>query len=312
MSRKVLVALTQTCNVWPHMPERLEGLDGVASRLAEIREANVVHHLGLMAKAAAQGAHIIGFGELFPAPFFALSRHPMWLSLAEDARTGPTVSALREAARAHKLVVVAPLPELDGRTGKRFNAAVVIDRTGEVLGVYRKVHLPQGANEKGSFDEPFYFSVSDGQMQNDPAFNASSNPYFPVFQTSLGKVGVAICYDRHFEGVIKSLAQEGAELIFSPAVTFGAKSERMWELEFPVDACRHGVFIAGSNRAGSEKPWNQPFFGKSYVVGPNGRAANISADPELILSEVDLSECSSPDPSGWNLKRDLRPGCYSP
>lgn len=311
MSRKTVVALTQTCNVWPHMPETLAGLDAIADRLDEVREANVAHHVALLARAAAQGAQVIGFGELFPAPFFALSRHPMWLALAEDARTGPTVTALCAAARAHHMVVVAPLAELDAHTGKRFNAAVVIDASGQVLGTYRKVHLPQGANEKGSFDEPYYFSVSDGGMQNDPAFNCSSNPYFPVFQTQVGRIGVAICYDRHFEGVIRSLAQEGAELIFSPAVTFGAKSERMWELEFPVDACRHGVFIAGSNRAGCEKPWNQPFFGKSYVVGPNGRAPNLSQDPELILAEIDLSECSSPDPSGWNLKRDLRPASYS-
>ena len=89
---------------------------------------------------------------------------------------------------------------------------------------------------------------------SDGAPNRSArgeNPFFPVFETSVARIGIATCYDRHFEGVVRSLARAGAEIVFSPAVTFGTKSRRMWDLEFPVDAARHGVFIGGSNRAGS-------------------------------------------------------------
>ncbi len=99
-----------------------------------------------------------------------------------------------------------------------------------------------GANEQGRFAETFYYGRGE------------SRPLYPVFKTSVGVIGVDICYDRHFEGVVGALARAGARLIFSPAVTFGAKSRRLWELEFLVDAARHRVFIGGSNRRGSEKP----------------------------------------------------------
>jgi predicted amidohydrolase len=94
-------------------------------------------------------------------------------------------------------------------------------------------------------------------------------------------------------------------------VTFGAKSERMWELEFEVDAARHGLVIGGSNRRGSEPPWNQPYFGRSHFVGPGGRLANLSAHAELVVSEVDLGALARPDPAGWNLRRDLRGEIYT-
>ena len=88
-----------------------------------------------------------------------------------------------------------------------------------------------------------------------------------------------------------SLAHEGAELVFSPAVTFGAKSQRMWHLEFAVDAARHNVFIGGSNRKGVEPPWNQPYFGESHFVGPNGvLQESVSTHPNLVIADVDLGE----------------------
>ncbi|HED54861.1 MAG TPA: acyltransferase, partial [Phycisphaerales bacterium] len=189
----------------------------------------------------------------------------------------------------------------------RFNTAVVIDADGSNLGRYRKCHIPQGKNEQGSFDEVFYYGPSDGDSYSNIT---ETRGYFPVFQTAVGRVGVSICYDRHFEGVVSSLARSGAQIIFSPAVTFGEKSQRMWNIEFEVDAARHNVFIAGSNRLGSERPWNQPYFGRSHFVGPNGRLANISDEANLVLADLDLDILDKPDPSGWNLKRDARPEIY--
>ena len=110
---------------------------------------------------------------------------------------------------------------------------------------------------------------------------------------------------------MSTLAKEGAEIVFSPAVTFGAKSRRMWPLEFAVDACRHHLFIGGSNRLGSEKPWGQPYYGETHFVGPNGPLANVSRHPEIVIAEVDLDERLRPDPSGWNLLRDARHEIYS-
>lgn len=307
--RIVRAALTETVNAYREMPARVEDLAKLETKLPAIRRANVEHHIGLMKAAKAQGARVICFGELFPAPYFALTNAPMWTALAEDWREGMTVTELRAAARAHSMIVIAPIYELD-RSGKRFNTAVVIDETGAVLGKFRKAHIPHGANEQGQFLEGLYYDRSNGE--NGPHVrNVSKNPFFPVWETSVGRIGVAICYDRHFEGVMSTLAKEGAELVFSPAVTFGAKSERMWELEFEVDAARHNLVIGGSNRKGSEPPWNQPYFGRSYFVGPNGRFANVSTHAELVISDVDLGQLLRPDPSGWNLKRDLRPDTYS-
>ena len=305
----VRVAMTETLNAFSEMPERVEELGTLADRLDEVRNANVAHHIELMRAAKGEGAHVIGFGELFPGPYFALGKNPLWFGLAEDAEAGPTVTALRAAAREIGLIVVAPIYELDP-SGARYNTAVVIDERGEVLGTYRKTHLPEGRNEQGSFAEPFYYDRSNGKNRSTSA-NISKNAFFPVFQTSALRIGVAICYDRHFEGVMYTLAHEGAEIVFCPAVTFGEKSKRMWRLEFQVDAARHNLFIAGSNRRGSEAPWHQPYFGDSHVAGPNGVLPNLSRHENLIVADVDLSELTNPDPSGWNLPRDVRYDTYS-
>ena len=302
----VRAALTQTLNAYPDMPEDLKRLEG---KLEEVRQANVDHHLALVAHAKQQGVQVICFGELFTGPYFALRNEPMWRGLAEDARTGKTVTTLREVAKELSMIIIAPLYEL-APSGRRFNTAVVIDEKGEVLGTYRKTHIPHGANEQGSFLEGNYYERSDGDNLLGPR-NVSKNPFFPVWETSFGKLGVAICYDRHFEGVMGSLAHAGAELILSPAVTFGAKSQRMWQLEFQVDAARHNVFIGGSNRMGVEAPWNQPYFGQSHFTGPNGMLKNQSTHDELIIADVDLGELKRPDPSGWNLPRDTRSDIYT-
>lgn len=310
-ARVVRTAMTQTVNAYRDMPATVDGLSALAGRLDEVRRANVDHHLELLEACAQQGVQIVCFGELFPGPYFALRSDPMWTALAEDARDGATVTTLRAAAKRLGIVVIAPIYELDATSGKRFNTAVVIDARGEVLGTYRKTHIPYGANEQGSFHENVYYERSDGKNVLGAA-NVSKNPYFPVFETSLARIGVAICYDRHFEGVVWSLAREGAELIFSPAVTFGAKSERMWQLEFEVDAARHNVFIGGSNRSGVEPPWNQPYFGASHFVGPNGRAKNVSTHANVIIADLELAQLGAGDAAGWNLPRDIRHDIYTP
>ena len=304
-SRIVRAALTETINAYPHMPESVADLGQLATKLEDIRKANVDHHIDLMRAAKAQGVQVICFGELFPAPYFAVGTDPMWLPLAEDAQTGPTVTQLKAAAQELQMVVVAPIFEQDSNGKDRFNTAVVIDESGRYLGKFRKAHIPYGTNEQGSFHENFYYGRSDGNNTPAPA-NISRDPFYPVFQTSLGKIGVAICYDRHFHYVMWNLAAQGAELVFCPAITFGNKSERMWEMEFPTDAARHNIFIGGSNRRGSEKPWNQPFFGKSYFAGPNGNLPCLSQHENLIIADIDLAVLAQPDPSGWNLPRDTR------
>ena len=301
----VRAALTQTRNAYPDMPTDVAGLASLATKLEDIRAANVAHHVQLMAEAHRQGVQLICFGELFTGPYFALRHDAFWTGMAESATDGPTVRELQEAIRSYPMIVVAPLYELDPTTGKRYNTAVVIDEQARILGRFRKVHIPHGTNEQGSFLEGLYYERSNG-VPDQGAANLSDDPLFPVFQTSVGRLGVAICYDRHFTGSMACLAQGGAQLVVSPAVTFGAKSHRMWHMEFAVDAVRHHLFIGGSNRIGAEAPWGQPYFGDSHFVGPNGVLANASDHPELIISDIDLGELERPDPAGWNLVRDRR------
>lgn len=310
MTRQIRIAVTETVNAYQGMPQTVARLPELANKLDDVRRANIDHHLDLIFTAHNLGAKAMGLGELFSAPYFALTQDPMWLDLAEDAATGPTITAMKEAARDYSMVLVAPIYEYDASCQKRFNTAVVIDSDGSVLGKYRKCHIPCGTNEAGSFHEPYYYERSDGNLGSSAA-DGSTNPYFPVFQTSVGRIGVAICYDRHFPEVMRTLAKEGAELVFSPAVTFGKKSEAMWQMEFCVDAARYNLFIAGSNKKGAEAPWNQEYFGQSYVVGPNGRIPPLKTEHKtLVLADIDLDELCRPDPSGWNLKRDRRPDVY--
>lgn len=296
----VRAALVQTCNAFEGMPARVEDLGQLAGRLDELRDANLRHLAEIVRRAAADGAGIVGLGELCTAPYFALDRDPLWLALAEDAREGPSAAAFRPLARELGVVIVAPIYEHDATTDRRYNTALVIDADGALLGRYRKAHIPDGVNERAEFHEAFYYGANDAA------------PYFPVFETAVGRVGVSICYDRHFPGSVASLARAGAQLVLSPAVTFGAQSRRMWELEFPVDAARNRVFIGGSNRCGAEPPWNVEYFGASYFVGPDGRLPDRSTTPELVISDLDLASLDEPDSSGWNFGRDRRPDIYTP
>ena len=310
MSRILRAALTETRNAYGAMPASLEDVDELAGRLDELRDANLEHHARLIERAAKEGAQLVGLGELFSAPYFALQRHPLWRELAEDAREGPTRRAMSAAARAQGVVLVAPIYELDSERDRRFNTALVIESDGELVGLYRKNHIPEGENERAGFHETWYYEASDGQLGDWPA-NISSSPHFPVYETSVARLAVCTCYDRHFEGVVRTLARNGAELILSPAVTFGAQSRRMWELEFEVDAARHNVYIGGSNRKGCEPPFDVEYFGQSYFAGPEGRPAQTQPCPELVLAELDLDALGTGASSGWDLARDARPDSYT-
>jgi len=311
MANVVRMALSQATNAYAEMPEEVADLPSLRGRLEDVRDANLAHSVSLIRRAAERGAQIVQLGELFPYPYFAVTELPMWTELAEDSREGPTVSAMRAIAKEIGVIVVAPIFEVDPVTQKRFNTAVVIDDEGTVLGSYRKTHIPHGANEHGSYRERYYYGASDGLMHVEPHANLSTHRYFPVFHTKIARLGVAICYDRHFDGVMRTLAQAGAQIVACPAVTFGSKSRRLWRIESAADATRHRIFIACSNKRGAEAPWNIEYFGDSHVMGPNGPCDPIGdEDPELVVVDVDLDECAGADPAGWDILSDRRPNIY--
>lgn len=304
---KIRAALTQTHNVYPLSvgPGEVQ-----PDQFDAIRKANVRHHVHLIRAAHRAGVQAVGLGELFHAPYPAITQkvNEQWGDFAEDAEEGPTISAIKGITRECAMVVVAPIFE-SSTSGKRYNTAVVVDN-GSVVGKCRKTHIPHGRNERGYFTEGHYYGPSDDPFQNAGKTEVLvvPHPLVPAFETSVGRIGVNICYGRHFPEVWRILRDKDVKLVFSPAITFGDTSERLWRHEFPVAAGIGGYFIGASNRAG--KDFNTPdaptFFGKSYFVGPDAkRLPNLSSDPHLVISELDLDRAGT-DPSGWQLKANER------
>ena len=161
------------------------------------------------------------------------------------------------------MVIVVPMYEED-LPGVYYNSASVIDATGEYLGKFRKIHIPHC---NPGFWEKFYFRPG--------------NMGYPVFDTKIGKVGVYICYDRHFPDGARCLGLNGAEIVFNPSATVAGLSEYLWKLEQPAHAVANQYFVGAINRPGWEEPWRiGEFYGQSYFVDPRGQfiAAEREAD----------------------------------
>lgn len=303
MANIMRAAMTETKNV-AALPENIDRMN--VRGVERIRRTNVNHNIGLIRDAFKHGVRIICLNELFPAPYFAIGKEAktQWTRFSESAEDGASVEAIRELTRELAITVLAPIYEQTDH-GDRYNTVLVIAR-GEVLGKYRKTHIPHGSNEQGNFTEGFYYNASDDANQNAGCDKVGGHPLFPVFATAAGKVGIATCFDRHFQYAWQHLENGGAEIVFSPAVTFGDTSEAVWEHEFPAEAVRHGFFVGGSNRKGREFPNGPEFFGKSYFVGPDGKKLpNLSGNDELVIAELDLDQAHG-NSSGWNLPANQR------
>ena len=276
------------------------------SQIEMIKQVNLTHNIDLIKKAASQNVQIICLNELFPAPYFAIREeiNENWLHFAESAETGFIVNNLIKLSEKLEIVILAPIFE-QTEADKRYNTTVIIEK-GVVLGKYRKVHIPHGHNEQGNFTEGFYYNGSDDENMNNGCEKVKGHPLFPVFETQVCRLGVATCFDRHFQYVWQHLENGGAQIVFSPAVTFGKTSREAWEHEFPTEAVRHGFFIGGSNRKGQEFKDGPVFFGEGYFVGSDGiRLKNVSKFDKLVISDINLDDLKH-DSSGWNLKRNQR------
>jgi N-carbamoylputrescine amidase len=179
----------------------------------KIKEAMIDKHVDLIAEAAKKGAQIVCLQELFYGPYFPAEQTIKWYDLTEPVPDGPTTKLAQELAKKHGMVIVLPIYEEAG-TGIYYNTAAVIDADGSFLGTYRKNHIPHC---NPGFWEKFYFKPG--------------NLGYPVFDTAVGKVGVYICYDRHFPEGWRELGLNGAEMVFNPSATVAGLSEYLWKLE---------------------------------------------------------------------------------
>ena len=260
-----------------------------------IREQMIEAHLPFIAEAGKRGVQVLCFQEVFNQPYFCPSQDVKWYRAAERVPDGPTVKLMQELARRHSMVIVVPVYE-EEMTGVYYNAAAVIDADGRYLGKYRKTHIPQVAG----LYEKFFFKPG--------------NSGWPVFDTAYCKLGVYICYDRHFPEGWRALALNGAEYIVNPSATVAGLSQYLWKLEQPAAAVANGVFIGAINRPGTEAPWNiGRFYGSSYVCDPRGQIlAEASQDKdELVVAEMDMDKVREVRDL-WQFFRDRRPEMYGP
>ena len=257
------------------------------------KESMVEKNLAYGREAAEAGAQILCFQEIFSTGYFCNVQDPTYYDEAEEIPDGPTIQKVMRLAKETGMVVVAPIYEKVDE-GTFYNTAAVIDADGRFLGKYRKTHIPQ---VKG-FWEKFYFKPG--------------NLGYPVFDTAVGRVGVYICYDRHFPEGWRALGLAGAKLVFNPSATTRGHSRYLWQLEQPASAVANEYFIGAINRVGQEEYGDNDFYGSSYFVNPRGQivgeAASDTAE-ELVVRDLDMDMVDEVRQQ-WAFFRDRRPDAY--
>jgi len=282
MPRKVKVGLIQAS----------DALNDGDAAVADIQKAALDKHIGMIEQAGQQGVQILGLQEIFNGPYFCPGQDAKWYDAAEPI-PGPTTEVMQELAKKYSMAMIVPLYERE-QAGVYYNSAAVIDADGSYLGKYRKQHIPHTSG----FWEKFFFKPG--------------NLGYPVFQTAYGKVGVYICYDRHFPEGARLLGLNGAEIVFNPSATVAGLSQYLWKLEQPAHAVANGYFVAASNRVGEEKPWDLgKFYGTSYIVDPRGNflATGSETEDEIVVADCDLDVIEEVR-RVWQFYRDRRPETY--
>jgi beta-ureidopropionase len=262
--------------------------------IEEIKRINVEKHLKLIEEAARQGVKILCMQEVFTTPYFCAEQQTRWYEAVEKIPDGPTVKLMRDVAREHGMVLIVPIYE-EEITGVYYNTAAVIDADGKYMGKYRKNHIPHVAP---GFWEKFYFKPG--------------NLGYPAFDTAYARIGVYICYDRHFPEGARALGLNGAEIVFNPSATVAGLSEYLWKLEQPAHAVANGYFIGAINRVGYEAPWNiGEFYGQSYFCDPRGQIiAQAPRDEDaLVVADLNLDMIREVR-NTWQFFRDRRPETY--
>ena len=244
----------------------------------EDRQENLERALDLMGRAAQDGAQLVVFPEVVLDRFFPQVRREACpvppLDLAE-AIPGPSTERIMARSKELGLVTVFNLYEVD-QEGRTFDSSPVIDADGTLLGVTRMVHI---CDYEGFHEQDYYHPGDTGA---------------PVYETAVGRIGVAICYDRHYPEYMRALALGGADLVLIPqAGALGEWPEGLFEAEVRTASFQNGYFTALCNRVGVEE--HLTFAGESFVVDPDGSmmARGKRLEDDLLLVDVDLSQCAT-------------------
>jgi N-carbamoylputrescine amidase len=265
--------------------------------------ANLKKTLALADRAARKGAQIICTQELFRSQYFCQSEDHANFSLAEKI-PGPSTEAFQKLAKRHGVVVVASLFEKRA-SGLYHNTAAIIDADGSLLGIYRKMHIP----DDPLYYEKFYFTPGDTG--------------FRAWKTRFGKVGVLVCWDQWYPEAARLTALQGAEIIFYPTAIgwhpgekkkLGTAQHDAWETIQRSHAIANGCFVASCNRIGVEKPAGGDgieFWGQSFFAGTGGEilARASAAKEEILIARVDLGDVDATR-THWPFLRDRRIDAY--
>ena len=264
------------------------------------KEQMIEKHVAAAEEAAKRGAQIMCWQELFYGPYFCQVQDAKYYAWTERIADGPTTKLAMDLAKRLQMVLIVPVYE-EEQTGVYYNTAAVIDAGGAYLGKYRKTHIPQ----VNGFWEKFYFRPG--------------NLGYPVFDTAVGKVGVYICYDRHFPEGPRMLGLHGAEIIFIPSATSRGLSMHLWEIEQRSHAIFNGVFIGTINRVGKEEELGpNDYYGMSYFCDPRGQYVPdiLTGQPkasdteeQLIVADLNLDLVQEVR-NTWQFYRDRRPEMY--
>jgi N-carbamoylputrescine amidase len=274
--------------------------------------ANLERQRALFVECVGQGANVLCTQELFTSPYFCQSEDHRFFEYAEPI-PGPTTAAMQGLAKEHRVVIIASL--FERRTaGLYHNTAAVIDADGELLGIYRKMHIP----DDPLFYEKFYFTPGDLG--------------FKTFRTKFVDLGVLICWDQWFPEAARLTAMSGAQLLFYPTAigwhpgekeAYGVQQHDAWLTMMRSHAIANGCFVCAPNRVGHEiirgvagEPVNADgieFWGQSFVVGPDGgviERAGVSEEQALVV-ECDLAQVEF-SRTHWPFLRDRRIDAYGP
>ncbi|HEU4989253.1 MAG: carbon-nitrogen hydrolase [Gemmatimonadota bacterium] len=270
-------------------------------------------------EAARRGAQIVCLKELFNAPYFCKVEQAGRFDLAEPI-PGPTTDAMQKLAKELAIVLIVPLFERQA-AGVYRNSAAVIDADGSLLGVYRKMHIP----DDPLFLEKYYFTPGDGAPDASLApERVAQATGFKVWKTRYANVGVLICWDQWYPEAARITALLGADVLFYPTAIgwhpaekaeFGRAQVDAWRTAQRAHAIANGVFVASPNRVGFEaEPGTDglEFFGHSFISDPFGRLlADAGTDPEILIATCDprLIEDTR---RNWPFLRDRRIDAYAP
>ena len=291
----------------------------IQQTVGEDPRANVDAAEAAIREAAGRGAQIVCLQELFNAPYFCKAQSVERFGLAEPI-PGPTVARMQGLAR--ELDVAAIVPIFERRApGVYHNSAAVIDAGGELLGVYRKMHIPHDP----LYFEKYYFTPGEVGDHGETAATADGQASgFRVFRTRFATVGVLICWDQWYPEAARITTLMGAQVLFYPTAIgwhpaekeqFGDAQAEAWRTVQRGHAIANGIYVAAPNRVGFEpEPGTEgiEFFGRSFVCDPFGRVvAEAGSEPAVLVARCDPAVIEDTR-RNWPFLRDRRIDAYRP